>query len=232
MVYLIPTTLADEATETIPPYVIEAVLQCPVIFAENLRTARRFLKRMRPAIQIDHFEWYEILKNEGQVLQQFKTCLRQKKNIAIMSEAGCPGIADPGQGLIMAAQELMVDVKPLVGPSSILLSLMASGFNGQHFTFNGYLPIESDKRIKKIKQLEESVHKRNCTQLFIETPYRNDSLLADLCKTCQPGTLLCIASEITSPTEWIKTAAMSEWKKQPPALHKKPVIFLLGSKSI
>jgi len=227
MIYLVPSFLSDNAIETIPEYVIAAVKNCQVIFAENERTARRFLKAMDREIVIDHFEWYTIHKAEQEALEMFKQKIKEGKNMAIISEAGCPGIADPGQALVYEAQKMNAEIKPLVGPSSILLALMASGFNGQHFSFHGYLPIDNLERIKKIKQLEEESSRKKCTQIFIETPYRNNKMLETILQHCQPETQLCIASEITSPNEFIKTKKMKEWKNEKTDLHKKPVIFLL-----
>lgn len=231
MVYLIPTLLAEEATATIPLYVISCLKECKIIFAENIRTARRFMKKMDSSIVIDDFEWHEIDKDESKTISGFLTAVHSGKSIAIISEAGCPGVADPGQKLVSIAQEMKIQVKPLVGPSSILLALMASGLNGQHFTFHGYLPIESTNRIKKIKQLEEESYKNHSTHIFIETPYRNNALIADILKTCKAQTLLCIGAEITSTEEWIKTMAVSEWKQQTVNLHKKTAIFLLGTRN-
>ena len=227
MVYLIPSFLAEDAVETIPLYVLNAVKNCQVIFAENERTARRFLKSMSKEIVIDDFEWYAIHKAEKEQINTFRQKIKEEKNIAIISEAGCPGVADPGQVLIYEAQKMNIAIKPLVGPSSILLALMASGLNGQHFSFEGYLPIESVERNKKIKQLEDESSKKNCTQIFIETPYRNNKLFETVLQNCKPLTQLCIASELTSPNEWIKTKTIGEWKKEKRDLHKKPVIFLL-----
>jgi 16S rRNA (cytidine1402-2'-O)-methyltransferase len=227
MVYLVPSFLAENAVETIPEYVIAAVKNCSVIFAENERTARRFLKAMDKEIVIDDFEWHAIHKVEAEQINVFKQKIKEGKNIAIISEAGCPGIADPGQILVEEAQKLNADVKPLVGPSSILLALMASGFNGQHFCFLGYLPIEDAERIKKIKQIEEESLKRKCTQIFIETPYRNNKMLETILRHCHSSTKLCIAAELTSPNEFIKTKTVADWKKEPIDLHKKPVIFLM-----
>ncbi|MEO7120250.1 MAG: SAM-dependent methyltransferase, partial [Ginsengibacter sp.] len=222
--------LAPEATETIPAYVLEAIKNCQVIFAENERTARRFLKSLSKEIVIDDFEWHTIHKVETEQIQSFIQKIKEEKNIAIISEAGCPGVADPGQILISEAQKLNVKIHPLVGPSSILLALMASGLNGQQFTFNGYLPIDNFERNKKIRQLEEESEKQNCTQIFIETPYRNNKLLENILQQCKPLTRLCIAAEITSAAEWIKTKSIEEWKKEKIDLHKKPVIFLLLAK--
>lgn len=227
MVYLVPSFLSENSVETIPLYVITAVKNCQVIFAENERTARRFLKAMDKEIVIDNFEWYTIHKAEEEQIAVFKQKIKEGKNVAIISEAGCPGIADPGQILISEAQKLNVEIKPLVGPSSILLALMASGFNGQHFCFLGYLPIDNLERNKKIKQIEEESAKKKCTQIFIETPYRNNKMLETILQVCNPSTQLCIAAELTSENEFIKTKTVAAWKKETIDLHKKPVIFLL-----
>jgi 16S rRNA (cytidine1402-2'-O)-methyltransferase len=228
-IYLIPSVLEESATETIAPYIIDAVKKCQVIFAENERTARRFLKSVCKEIIIDDYEWFTIHKAENEILQSFKQKITAKKNIAIISEAGCPGIADPGQILIAAAQEMNATIKPLVGPSSILLALMASGMNGQQFEFVGYLPIDNLERNKAITTLESASQKKNSTQIFIETPYRNNQLLETLLKTCKPSTKLCIAAELTGPNEFIKTKTIADWKKEKTDFHKKPVIFLLQS---
>ena len=226
-VYLIPCVLADNASETIPPYVTEAVKKCNVIFAENERTARRFLKLMDKAILIEDYEWFTIHKAETEELQNFIKKIKENKTIAIISEAGCPGVADPGQILIAAAQKLNCIVKPLVGPSSILLALMASGMNGQQFEFVGYLPIDSGERVRKIKELEASSQKNNSTKIFIETPFRNNQLIESVLKTCQDKTLLCVAVNITAVNESIQTFTVSEWKNKKPELHKQLAIFLL-----
>ena len=226
-IYLIPCILADDAAETIPAYVIEAVKKCQVIFAENERTARRFLKMMDKQIVIDDYEWFAIHKAEEEEIKNFTQKINDNKNIAIISEAGCPGIADPGQILIAAAQKLNCIVKPLVGPSSILLALMASGMNGQQFEFVGYLPIDNNERIKKIKELENASQKNNSTKIFIETPYRNNSLVESLVKTCNNNTQLCIAANLTATNETIKSMYINEWKIKKPELHKQPAIFLL-----
>ncbi|MDQ6763747.1 MAG: SAM-dependent methyltransferase [Bacteroidota bacterium] len=227
MVYLIPSFLSEDAVETIPAYVLEAIKNCQVIFAENERTARRFLKSMDKEIVIDDYEWHTIHKAENEQINTFRQRIKEEKNIAILSEAGCPGIADPGQILVHEAQKLNAIVKPLVGPSSILLALMASGLDGQRFCFEGYLPIDNLERNKKLKQLEEESLKKRSTQIFIETPFRNNKMLVAILQNCQPSTLLCIAVEITSSQEWIKTKTIAEWKNQKIDLHKKPVIFLL-----
>jgi 16S rRNA (cytidine1402-2'-O)-methyltransferase len=226
-VYLIPCFLAEDAKETIPPYVIDAVKNCEVIFAENERTTRRFLKAMDNTIVIDNFEWHTIHKAEAEQISTFKNAISKGKNIAIISEAGCPGIADPGQVLIAVAQEMKCIIKPLVGPSSILLALMASGLNGQQFEFVGYLPIDNTERIKKIKSLEAESAKNNSTKIFIETPYRNNQLLESLLQQCAGNTKICIGVDITGKLERIETKTANAWKQQKPELHKIPVIFLL-----
>lgn len=226
-VYLIPCFLAEDAKETIPHYVIDAVKKCEVIFAENERTTRRFLKAMDNTIVIDNFEWHTIHKAEAEQISTFKNAISRGKNIAIISEAGCPGIADPGQVLIAVAQEMKCIIKPLVGPSSILLALMASGLNGQQFEFLGYLPIDNTERIKKIKSLEADSSRNNSTKIFIETPYRNNQLLEALLQHCDGKTKICIGVDITGKNERIETRTANAWKQQKPELHKIPVIFLL-----
>lgn len=227
IVYLIPSFLSEDSRETIPPYVIDAVKDCKIIFAENERTARRFLKSICKEIVIDDYEWHTIHKAEAEQIAIFKQKIKEEKNIAIISEAGCPGIADPGQILVHAAQQMDVTVKPLVGPSSILLALMASGMNGQQFQFVGYLPIDVQPRTNKLKELEEESVRKKCTQIFIETPYRNNQMFEAILKNCKPSTQLCVASELTSKNEFVKTRSISEWRNHKIDLHKKPVIFLL-----
>lgn len=226
-VYLVPTVLDEKGTNALPLYITDAVKNCTVFFVENERTARRFLKTIWKEMVIDNYEWFTIHKAETEVMDTFRQKLKERKNIGIISEAGCPGIADPGQLLIAAAQEMNVTIRPLVGPSSILLALMASGMNGQQFQFVGYLPIDNQERVKSIKELENESQKKNCTQLFIETPYRNNQLLEVLLKTCKPSTRLCLAADLTGEKEWIKTKTIADWKKEKTDLHKRPVIFLL-----
>jgi 16S rRNA (cytidine1402-2'-O)-methyltransferase len=226
-IYLVPSVLDETATHTIPAYIIDAVKNCSVIFAENERTARRFLKSICKEIVIDDYEWFAIHKAEETQIAVFKQKIKEEKNIAVISEAGCPGIADPGQILIAAAQQMNAIVKPLVGPSSILLALMASGMNGQQFEFVGYLPIDNTERIRRIKELEASSEKNNSTKIFIETPYRNNQLIETILKNCKPATKFCIASELTSAAEYVKTKTIAEWRKEKTDFHKKPVIFLL-----
>ncbi len=177
---------------------------------------------------IDDYQWFTIHQVEETQINAFVQILKSGKTIGIVSEAGCAGIADPGQLLVAAAQKLGATVKPYMGPSSILLSLMASGFNGQGFTFNGYLPIDAAERKKKIQSLEQLVLSHGIAQLFIETPYRNNQLLEAILQTCHPNTQLCIGVDITGPSESIRTATIQFWKSHKPELHKKLAIFILG----
>jgi 16S rRNA (cytidine1402-2'-O)-methyltransferase len=227
-VFLIPVPLYTEAIDTIPPEVLPALQKCQVFFVEDERTARRFCKKLWPQMVIDDYEWVAIHKTEAAAVSRLKAVLKEGKTCGIISEAGCPGIADPGQILVAAAQKAGAIVKPLTGPSSILLALMASGLNGQHFCFNGYLPIDGLERKNKIRLLEQESGKTGATQIFIETPYRNNQLLETILETCENNTLLCIAADITAPGENIRTQTIGVWKQQPPNLHKIPVIFLLG----
>jgi 16S rRNA (cytidine1402-2'-O)-methyltransferase len=226
-VILIPTVLHEDAGNSIPPYVIDQAKLCDAYFVENEKTARRYLKKYWREMVIDNYQWRTIHKAEDNVVSEFIQLLTQGKNIGIISEAGCPGVADPGQILVAAAQEKGFEVCPLVGPNSILLALMASGMNGQNFSFHGYLPIDSLEKKKAIAQLEKDSAKKNTAQIFIETPYRNNQLINDLLQHCHPQTKLCIAVDITAPSQWIKTKTVAEWKKETVDIHKRLAIFLL-----
>lgn len=226
-VYLIPTFLHEDALHVLPAYLTDAIKDCQVFFVENEKTTRRFFKKLWKEMVIDDHQWHTIHKAEDEVKAAFIRTLKEGKNIGIVSEAGCPGIADPGQLLIEAAQQIGAVVKPLVGPSSILLALMASGMNGQCFQFHGYLPIDSVERKKKIKELELDSRKRDCTQIFIETPYRNNALIKDVLDSCQAETRFCIAVDITAPSESIQTKQVKQWKQNVPDIHKRLGIFLL-----
>lgn len=226
-VYLIPTVLDPEGLDALPPAVLKAVQQCEVFFAEQIRTARRFLKSLWPEMVIDNYAWFSIDRAEQEQLVHFKKALQEGRVIGIISEAGCPGVADPGQLLVQCAQEAGARVLPVTGPSSILLALMASGMNGQQFEFRGYLPIEQQERIRKIRELEQDAQRKNSTQIFIETPYRNNQLINDMLSTLNGNTRLCVAVDITSASEFIKTKFIKEWKQQPHDFHKRPAIFLL-----
>jgi 16S rRNA (cytidine1402-2'-O)-methyltransferase len=228
-IYLIPTVLADGQTDCLPAYILDAVKKCNVFFVENERTARRYLKLLWKEMVIDDYEWYSMKEVNDEVAAQFNQKLKEAKTIGIISEAGCPGVADPGQQLVHIAQQKGAVVKPLVGPNSILLALMASGMNGQQFQFVGYLPIDNAARAKAIKELEIESKKKDCTQIFIETPYRNNQLLETLTKTLHPQTQICVAVDITAPTEMIQTKTAQQWKTAMPQLHKRPAIFLFLS---
>jgi 16S rRNA (cytidine1402-2'-O)-methyltransferase len=223
-VYLIPSLLHEEGLTAIPAYVLEAIKDCKVFFAENERTTRRYFKLLWREMVIDDYEWHTIDDNSA---GKFRNSLKEGKTIGIISEAGCPGVADPGQVLIAAAQQMNAVIHPLVGPNSILLALMGSGMNGQRFQFIGYLPIENQQRIKAIKELEAESARNNCTQIFIETPYRNNQLMDALVKHCKSSTRLCIAKNLTGTNELIRTKTVAEWNSGLPDLHKQPCIFLL-----
>jgi 16S rRNA (cytidine1402-2'-O)-methyltransferase len=225
-VYLIPSLLQEEGLEAIPSYIIDAIKECKVFFVENERTTRRYFKTLWKEMVIDDYEWVNMSDSSG-LSDIFKRKLKENKTIGIVSEAGCPGVADPGQSLVDIAHQVNAEVKPLVGPNSILLALMASGMNGQQFQFHGYLPIDNQQRIKAIKELEAGSAKKKCTQVFIETPYRNNQLTAALLKNCDPSTKLCIAVDLTGKKEWIKTKTILDWQKEKPDIHKRPAIFLL-----
>lgn len=229
MLYLIPTFLHEDAIETVPAYVLEAVKKCNVFFVEEEKSARRYLKRLWREMVIDDYKWHTIHKAEEQVMKSFTQHLLASDTIGIISEAGCPCIADPGQILVNKAQQLGAIIKPLVGPSSILLALMASGMNGQQFQFNGYLPIDNLARKKAIKDLETSAIKNNCTQIFIETPYRNNQLIKEILQTCKETTLLCVAVDITASSETIQTKTVKQWNAKPFDFHKRLAIFLINA---
>ncbi len=230
ILYLVPNTLGNQdITTTIPVFINEKINSIQVFIVEDLRNARRYLKRVNREIVIDSLTFYEL--NEHTRPEEIPRFLEETMNgadTAVISEAGVPGVADPGAAVVRIAHEKGIKVVPLTGPSSILLSLMASGLNGQAFTFHGYLPVKKPDRIKKIREMEQVLIRKGETQMFIEAPYRNDALLTDVLESCNPSTLLCIAADITLDTEFIKTRTVSGWEKKKPALHKRPVIFLLG----
>jgi 16S rRNA (cytidine1402-2'-O)-methyltransferase len=226
-VYLIPTVLSPDALETIPAYITSTVLRISVFFVENERTARRYLKALDRSINIDSLRLLLMNEHQPPDTALAKQLLLSGKDIGIMSEAGCPAIADPGHLVVQAAHSIDAAVIPMVGPNSMLLALMASGMNGQNFQFVGYIPVKPPERIKALKELELQSQKKQQTQLFIETPYRNNQLMKDILATCKDDTLVCVAADITGPEEYIKTKRVKEWKKQLPELHKKPAIFLL-----
>lgn len=227
--YLIPTSLGETSFDKIlPAYNTEIVSALKYFIVEDIRTARRFLKKTNPAIVIDDLTFYAL--NQHTSPDEISTFLKpmiEGYDMGVISEAGCPAIADPGADVVALAQEKQFQVVPLVGPSSILLALMASGFNGQSFAFVGYLPIQPADRSKALKRLESRVFSESQSQIFIETPYRNMKMLEEILSVCQPTTKLCIAADITLETEFIQTKTLKNWKKQLPDLSKRPCIFIL-----
>ncbi|MDX1285082.1 MAG: SAM-dependent methyltransferase, partial [Draconibacterium sp.] len=228
--YLVPNVLAEGDWQNVLPARIHPVLTHTKYFiVENVRTARRFMKQVNKEIDINQCTFYEINKRTNvSELPNFLKPLEQGNDIAVISEAGCPGVADPGADIVRIAHQKGIKVVPLVGPSSILLALMASGLNGQDFAFRGYLPIKPGERTKALISLEKTIKNTKQTQIFIETPYRNNQLIADVLKTCSPLTHFCIAANITGENEFIQTKTIQQWKGRTPDLHKQPVIFLMG----
>ncbi len=227
--FLIPVTLGDtEHRRVLPEYNLEVIRGIRHFVVENVRTARRFLKKADPAIVIDDLTFYELNKHTSpEVVVGYLAPLAKGESVGVISEAGCPAVADPGADVVAIAQRKRYPVVPLVGPSSIILSVMASGFNGQSFAFHGYLPIDANERMNVIKKLEGRIYSENQTQLFIETPYRNQKLVEELIKLCRPSTKLCIASNITCADEFIQTRPVKDWAGKVPDLTKKPTIFLI-----
>ncbi|MDR3142011.1 MAG: SAM-dependent methyltransferase [Tannerellaceae bacterium] len=227
--FLIPVPLGDtEIRKALPDYNRDIILQIKHFIVENVRTARRFLKKTEPSVHIDELTFYELNKHTSpEEVAGYLSPLSRGESVGVLSEAGCPAIADPGADVVAMAQRKQYPVVPLIGPSSIILSLMASGFNGQSFAFHGYLPIDAGERAIALKRLENRIYTENQTQLFIETPYRNNKLAGELLHTCRPATKLCIASDITCDGEFIQTRTIKEWNGQAPDLNKKPTIFLL-----
>ncbi len=227
--YLIPVPLGEtELDHILPPHNHKIIGGIRHFIVENIRTARRFLKKSNPDIVIDELTFYTLNKyTSPEEVSDYLKPIEAGESIGIISEAGCPAIADPGADVVAIAQRKGYKVVPMIGPSSILLSLMASGFNGQSFSFWGYLPIDTAEKIKKLKLLEQHIYNENQTQIFIETPYRNHKIIEEIIKYCRPQTRLCIAANITCPDEYIRTRTVQEWSKEMLDLHKKPCIFLL-----
>ena len=230
--YLIPVTLGEtEVSRVLPSYNAEVIVQIKHFIVEEVRSARRFLKKVDRNIQIDDLAFYPMGKHASpELFASYLRPLEQGESVGVISEAGCPAVADPGADVVAIAQRKGLRVVPLVGPSSILLAVMASGFNGQSFAFNGYLPIEPGERTKRLKLLEQRVYAERQTQLFIETPYRNAKLFAEILRTCRPQTRLCVAAGLTCAEEFIRTRTIQEWKRHPlPDLSKIPAIWVIGN---
>ena len=228
--FLLPTTLGsfDTIEKVIPDYNTQIIHGLEIFIVEQVRTARRFLSKLKHPVSIDNLIFLELNKHteESEVISYLDS-IYHGKSVGLLSEAGTPCVADPGASVVKIAQESGIDVVPLVGPNSIILALMASGFNGQNFVFHGYLPIEKSALIKKIKEIEKNALNLNQTQIFIETPYRNDKLLISVLNTCSPNTLLCIATDITLSSESIITLSVSNWRRMKTDLNKKPTVFLI-----
>lgn len=229
--YLIPTPLAENSLDqSVVPFLKATVKELDYFLVEDLRTARRFISSLKLNITIEDLTFHELKKNTSrEQAERLLTPLKQGKNIGIMSEAGCPGIADPGALAVSIAHAWSVQVVPIVGPSSIILGLMASGFNGQQFCFHGYLPIKVPDLSKKLKQLEEESLNKKQTQIFIEAPYRNNKMLEQILKTCRPDTKICVARDLNGKEEKIISKPVRQWKSGEIELHKIPAVFFLLS---
>ena len=227
--YLLPVTLGDTAIYAVfPAYNCEVIRAIRHFIVEDVRSARRFLKKVDREIDIDALTFYPLNKHTSpEAISDYLKPLLAGESMGVISEAGCPAVADPGADVVAIAQRKNLKVVPLVGPSSIILSVMASGFNGQSFAFHGYLPIEPAERAKRLKQLEQRIYNEQQTQLFIETPYRNNKMVEDILHNCRPQTRLCIAANITCEGEYIRTKTVKEWQGHTPDLYKIPCIFLL-----
>jgi len=227
--YLIPTTLGDNAPLEVLPISVKKIIELVDDYiVENEKTARHFIKKIssgksQPSLKINLLNKF----TQESELPSFLNPCEDGKPVGLLSEAGCPGIADPGAEIVRIAHKKNIQVVPLVGPSSILLALMASGMNGQNFTFNGYLPIDNSERRKALKYLERESFNKNASQVFIETPYRNNKMLEEICSSLSPDTNICVATDITLPSEYIKTQTIREWKKTNVDLHKRPTIFIV-----
>jgi 16S rRNA (cytidine1402-2'-O)-methyltransferase len=231
--YLIPTTLGNTPeNNTIPEYTLDILRKLDVLMVENIRSATSFLQWVGDTIPEYEIDFYHLNKNTpDQEIHSFLKPLKKGKNAGVLSEAGAPAVADPGAKLVKMAHQSGIQVVPLVGPSSILLALMASGFNGQSFAFHGYLPMDQNKRISMISQLEGESRRHDRTQIFMEAPYRNNELLRDILSTCSSDTRLCTATDITLPSEEITSQYISDWKSNKlPDLHKRPAIFIIYCK--
>ena len=232
--YLIPTTLGESGTSHVIPSDVSVIIKNIKYFiVENIRTSRRFLRKLDPNINIDELQFFELNQHtDSRIIETYLNPTQDGHDVGIISEAGCPGVADPGAEVVRYAHIRKIRVIPLVGPSSILLSLMASGMNGQNFAFIGYIPVKPVERIKTIKEIERRSAFENQTQIFIEAPYRNNQLFSDLVKNLGEQTRLCIACDLTLETEFVKTLTVSRWIKEVPDLNKRPAIFLLSANKV
>lgn len=227
--YLIPTTLGETPPlEVLPISIKRAIESIDYYVVENEKTARHFIKKISPRKSQPSLHLFTLNKfTEETEIPSFLDPCQSGIDMGILSEAGCPGIADPGAAVVKLAHQEHIQVVPLVGPSSIILALMASGLNGQNFAFNGYLPIDAGERRKEIKRLEKKSREERQSQIFIETPYRNNKLLEELHKSLSPNTNLCVACDLTLTTEFVSTRMAAEWKNEKVDLHKRPAIFII-----
>ncbi len=230
--YLIPVTLGEtEISQVLPPYNHDIIINIKHFVVENIRSARRFLKKTEKSIDIDELTFYELNRHtDRKFIGEYLEPLKKRQPVGIISEAGCPAIADPGADVVAIAQQRGYKIVPLVGPSSIIMSVMGSGFNGQSFAFNGYLPVKPEQRKTALRNLEKKSSQLRQSQIFIETPYRNDALLADILATCSGHTKVCIAADITLPTAFIKTRTVEAWKRDIPQIGKRPCVFIILAK--
>ncbi|MBS1645039.1 MAG: SAM-dependent methyltransferase [Bacteroidetes bacterium] len=224
---LIPVSIGENEVKSSSPEVVAVTRRLLYYVVENARTARRVLRALHPNLILESVQFLEIDKHDGVDRKMLQQWFKAGYEVGLMSEAGCPAVADPGAEVVRIAHEMGAFVKPLVGASSILLALMASGLGGQNFAFWGYLPIKEPARSGRIKALEQLSRKEGQTQIFIETPYRNDALFADLLKHCAPSTLVCVASGLTTEEEWVKTKSVADWKKVETVLGKMPCVFVM-----
>ncbi len=219
----------DDLSHSLPSYNSELLYGCHTFIVEELRTARRFLKHAGYPHSIDDTTFYLLNEHTSQKdIDTYLDAISRGEDVGLLSEAGLPCVADPGRLITAMAQRKNIEIIPLVGPSSLMLALMASGFNGQNFAFNGYLPIDRHDRIVAIKNFEAKVHKEHQTQIFIEAPYRNNQMLATLAETLRPDTQICVAADLTLPTQYIVTKPARHWRTNPPNIHKRNTVFLIG----
>ncbi len=227
--FLIPTTLGDTAPEAVIPFpTLELLKSIGIFVVEETRTARRFLSRAGLKGSVDSLEFYELNEHtDPSMAEQYVRFLLEGKDVAVISEAGLPAVADPGALLVELSHRYDIEVIPHVGPSSLMMALMSSGMNGQCFAFNGYLPVKSEERRARIQELEKISARLRQTQIMIETPYRNDALMADILSSCRPMTRVCIAADITLETQTIRTRTVEQWRKSPVTIGKRPCVFLI-----